>query len=211
MKQFDKKELSEMTRFYRANLINCLTGTKPALLLGSISSDGTTNLAMFSSVVHLGADPSLVAFVQRPLTATSHSYRNIIERGIYTFNHVPAGMVTDAHHTSAKFNDGVSEFNACGFEEEYVDGFAAPFVKKSPIRWGMRFIREVHFPENDTRLMIGEVMNVFVDEAVMLPDGNLDLQAAQSVAAGGLETYYSVKLLDKLAYAKPDNRPVSIL
>lgn len=200
-----------MTRFYRANLVNCLSGAKPALLLGSISAEGITNLAMFSSVVHLGADPALIAFVQRPITATSHSYHNIIERGEYTFNHIPAGMVAGAHHTAAKFETGISEFNACGFEEEFVDGFAAPFVKESPVKWAMRFVREIHLPENDTRLMIGEIVHVLVEDDIILQDGNLDLQSAESIAAGGLETYYGLQRLAKFAYAKPDSRPVSVI
>ena len=62
-----QKGLVELNRIDRLNLINSLSGIKPANLIGTINEDGTENLAIFSSVVHLGSNPALFGFVLRPL------------------------------------------------------------------------------------------------------------------------------------------------
>jgi flavin reductase (DIM6/NTAB) family NADH-FMN oxidoreductase RutF len=209
MKVFSSADLDNMSRFFRANLVNCLTGVKPALLIGTYSENGVGNLAVFSSVFHLGADPALIGHVQRPLTEFSHTYRNIISGGAYTLNHVPASYAAPIHHTSAKFADGESEFLRCGFREERAEGFAAPFVAESRLRIGMRFVREIFIPENDTRLIIGRVELVAVDESLIYGDGNIDLDGNVTTGAGGLETYYRHEAAGRFSYAKPDTVPVA--
>jgi flavin reductase (DIM6/NTAB) family NADH-FMN oxidoreductase RutF len=90
-------------RFYRANFINSLTGFKSVSLIGSINTQGQPNLAIFSSIVHLGADPALVGFINRPLAAAPHTIGNIQATKSYTINHVHAGIIQQAHQTSAKY------------------------------------------------------------------------------------------------------------
>jgi flavin reductase (DIM6/NTAB) family NADH-FMN oxidoreductase RutF len=211
MRVFSSSDIENMSRFFRANLVNCITGVKPALLIGTCSENGIGNLAVFSSVFHLGADPALIGHVQRPLTKFSHTYRNIVSSGFYTLNHVPDSFAASVHHTSAKFGDGESEFLRCGFGEERVGEFAAPFVRESRLRIGMRFVREILIPENDTRLIIGKVELVQVDDALLSEDGNLDLGGGVTMGAGGLETYYSHEAVGKFSYAKPDIIPVAAI
>lgn len=129
MNIFTAADLDQMPRFTRANLINCLTGIKPAILIGTTSVDGVSNLGLFSSVFHLGADPALIGFVQRPLTTYSHTYKNILASGVYTMNHVTSDRIAEAHHTSAKFGDNESEFAACGFGEKFI----APLMLRSSV------------------------------------------------------------------------------
>jgi hypothetical protein len=211
MKIFSSENLSELSRFTRANLVNCLTGIKPAILIGTKSESGISNLGLFSSVFHLGADPAMIGFVQRPLTDFSHTYKNIITTGAYTMNLVSTNAVAQAHHTSAKFANDESEFSACGFSEKEIGGFYAPFVESCSIQFGLQFIREIYIPENDTRLMVGNITIVAVDENALEEDGNLNLENAQSVGSGGLETYYSLQRLSKFAYAKPGVLPIDLL
>jgi len=49
---FDKNAIDAMENRYRANFINSITGYKSANLIGTVSSDGVENLAIFSSVTH---------------------------------------------------------------------------------------------------------------------------------------------------------------
>ena len=58
---FNKTEILGLDRFYRANLINSIVGIKQASLIGTVSNKNISNLALFSSVVHLGSNPQLVA------------------------------------------------------------------------------------------------------------------------------------------------------
>ena len=61
---FSKKDIINASRIHRLNLINSITGIKPANLIGTISKDGHTNLAIFSSVIHLGSNPALIDSLQ---------------------------------------------------------------------------------------------------------------------------------------------------
>ena len=54
-----KEQIQKTSRIKRLNIINSITGVKPANLIGSISENGHSNLAVFSSIVHLGSNPAL--------------------------------------------------------------------------------------------------------------------------------------------------------
>lgn len=203
MKRFDQTALAGMSRFYRGNLINCLTGIKPALLIGTKSKSGKTNLAIFSSVFHLGADPALIGFVQRPLTEYSHTYRNIVETGFFTVNHIHESRSSEAHSTSAKFEQGVSEFDSCGFTEEFFDGIYPPFVKESLVRFSASFVREIPIDENGTRIIIARVEEIQLHDCVLRDDGNIRPDAYSPLSVMGLETYLGSKTMARYEYAKP--------
>ena len=108
-------------RFYRANFINCLSGFKSANLIGTVNKDGQPNLAVFSSVVHLGSDPALIGFINRPLAAAPHTINNIETTGVYTINHINPSFVEKAHQASAKYPVDVNEFEAVELTEQYID------------------------------------------------------------------------------------------
>ena len=106
---YTKEDIEQLDRIPRLKIINSVTGIKPANLIGSIDSKGQTNLAIFSSVVHLGSNPALLGFVSRPQTAeVGHTYRNIQENGVYTINHIHPEFVINTHYTSAKFDASIS-------------------------------------------------------------------------------------------------------
>ncbi|MCX8480264.1 MAG: flavin reductase [Chitinophagales bacterium] len=195
-------ELNSYDRFYRANLINSLSGFKSASLIGTKNQEGISNLAIFSNIVHLGANPALIAFVNRPLEAAPHTLTNIEIIGFYTINHIHTDWVDKAHQTSAKYPEGVSEFNACGFTEEYIDGFTAPFVKESVIKYGMKLIEVVPIKHNNTFFVIGEVVIISVPESIISPDGFIEADKANSCCSLGIDGYYSTELIARLPYAK---------
>ena len=60
------KEIENLDRLYRINLINSITGIKPANLIGTKSIGNHENLAIISSVVHMGSNPPLIGFIMRP-------------------------------------------------------------------------------------------------------------------------------------------------
>ena len=208
MKHFTGKELGELGKIERANLINSVTGCKPANLIGTIGRNERANLAIFSSVVHLGANPPLIGFVQRPIGKIErHTYENILDAGVYTINHVQADFVERAHYTSAKFDRETSEFAACGLTEEFLDCFAAPFVAESRIKIGLRFVEEIPIKINGTILIVGEIEHLFLPEHALFEDGNLDLNAVRGVCVSGLETYHEVRQIARFSFARPTELP----
>jgi flavin reductase (DIM6/NTAB) family NADH-FMN oxidoreductase RutF len=195
-------ELNSYDRFYRANLINSLSGFKSASLIGTKSETGISNLAIFSNIVHLGADPALIGFVNRPREAAPHTLKNIEAVGFYTINHIHTDWIEQAHQTSAKYAEDVSEFDACGFEEEYINNFFAPFVKASVIKYGMKLIEVVPIKHNNTFFVIGEVVMVEVPKEVITEDGFIEIEKANSCCSLGVDGYYKVEKIMRLPYAK---------
>ena len=67
MKHLSHDQLLKMDARYRAQLVNSLSGFKSANLIGTRNKQNHNNLAIFSSVVHLGSSPALVGFITRPV------------------------------------------------------------------------------------------------------------------------------------------------
>ena len=204
MQQFTPVEWQSWERFYRANFINSLTGFKSASLIGTINAQGVPNLAMFSSMVHIGSDPALIGYINRPVAAAPHTLANIRSNGFYTVNHIHPSFVDKAHQTSAKYPDEVNEFSEVGLTEEYLEGINVPFVKESAIKYLLSLKEVVPITLNDTFLVIGQLKQVLIDPSLQpTADGFLELDQIGSICSNGLDAYYKTTLIDRYAYAKP--------
>lgn len=204
---YSNKDIMEMDRVERLKIINSITGIKPANLIGTIDTAQTTNLAVFSSVIHLGSQPPLLGFVARPKTEDSgHTLRNIEENGVYTINHIHPDFIERAHYTSAKFDRAVSEFERCGFTEEFIQDFEAPFVKESAVKMGMRLKEMIPIPLNGTTLVIGEITHLVLPDAAM-ETGDIDLEQLQSTGISGLNSYYQLKKVAQHPYVRVEEVP----
>ena len=199
---FSKADFKAMEKRYRAHFINSLSGYKSANLIGTIDQHGVTNLSIVSSVVHLGAEPALIAFVNRPHSVTRNTLDNIFTSKVFTINHVGENIVEDAHHTSARYPAEISEFDQTNLKEEY-RSLAAPYVAQSHIKMGVEYRQKVDIELNGTVLVIGEIIEVILDNVLIHEDGKLDLNQVQSVAVSGLDEYHLTESLGRLAYAKP--------
>lgn len=208
MKQFSRSEIDNLEKRMRANLINSLSGYKSANLIGTISARGVTNLAIFSSVVHLGANPPLLGLIMRPVGQVErHTYENIRQNNFYTINHIHENFIEKAHWTSAKFAADVSEFEKCKLNEEFIEGFEAPFVAESKIKIGLKFAKELPIELNSTILVIGEIQHIILSKNALLENGNVDLNIVGDVAISGLDNYHKVQKIETLPYAKTSNLP----
>lgn len=195
--------ISTWERFYRANFINCLSGYKPVSLIGTVNATGQSNLSVVSNIVHIGADPALIGYINRPRKAAPHTISNIELTGVFTINHIKPDFIEKAHMTSAKYPENISEFEATGLTPEYIEGIRSPFVKESNVKYALHLREIVPIPLNDTSLVIGEVLLVSLDEGIISSDGFLDLTKAESVCSNGIDGYYSTQRLNRFAYAKP--------
>ncbi|GAA4374570.1 flavin reductase family protein [Hymenobacter koreensis] len=207
MRHITAADIKAFDKLFRLNLVNGLPGYKPANLIGTAAPDGATNLAIFSSVLHLGSDPALLGMVTRPTTVPRHTYENIRATGCFTINHVPASLVGEAHYTSANFAREESEFAQCGFTASYRHNFPAPYVAESPISIGLRLVDELPIERNGTVLLIGEVAHVYLPEAALNPDGTLNLPATDAACISGLDAYHRVTPLAEFAYARAGQGP----
>lgn len=203
MAHLSKKQFDDMTYLYRINLINSCSGFKSANLIATKSKEGLENVAVFSSVTHIGSNPPLFGFVCRPTTVSRHTYDNIKETGVYTINHIHLDNYKDAHHTSAKYDRDVSEFDMTGLESEYKEQCDAPFVSGAPVQLEMKFVNEYHIKENGTILVIGEIQNLYFNDDLLEDDGYINLAKAKVAAINGLDGYTIPELKQRLPYQRP--------
>jgi len=204
MKNISRDAIAQMGKIERLNLINSCTGYKSANLLASKSVDGKSNVAIFSSVTHLGSNPALIGFIMRPTTVPRDTYKNIKETGYFTVNHITVDMIADAHHTSANYELGISEFDKTNLEEEYKNGIEIPFVKGSPVQLYCKYVNEYYIKENDTIHLIASIENLFFEEELEHKDGWLQIDRGNVVAINGLDGYCLPKLVDRFQYARKE-------
>lgn len=197
-----------MNRIQRIKYINSVSGIKPANLIGTIAEDGKTNLAIFSSVFHLGSEPALLGFITRPTgEVPRHTFENLLKNHQYTINHVPSNFTENAHYTSAKLERDQSEFDVCGFTAEFITDFKAPFVKESALKLGMKFKQTIDIELNGTILVIGEIEHLIMPDTAIDDEDDVNLASINSVGISGLNTYYDLKKIDRYPYARASEVP----
>ena len=200
---FNHKQILDLDKIYKINLINSCSGFKSANLLGSVSKEAIPNVAVFSSVTHLGSNPPTLGFILRPTTVPRDTYKNIKENGSFTINHIYEDIIEDAHHTSAKYPEKISEFNVTKLEEEYKGDFKAPFVKNAPVQMSMKFIEEIYIPSNEVVLIVSQIEELYVKDELLQKDGLINLSKGNVVTINGLDTYAIPKFKKQLSYQRP--------
>ena len=202
-----KENILEFEKLYRTNLFNSLSGFKSANLIGTISKEGKTNLAIFSSVIHVGANPPLMGLLMRPVSVERHTYHNIKETGFFTINQIHKDIFKQAHQTSARYDKDVSEFDACGLTPEFTEIVKAPYVKESKIKIGLKFLEEHEIKSNGTIFIVGEIIEVIFPDEVIAKTGYVDIEKAETIVISGLDSYHETKRIARLSYAKPGIEP----
>lgn len=211
MKEVTTADLSEMEKVKRLNLVNSCTGYKSANLIATQSLEGINNVAIFSSVTHLGSNPAMLGFIMRPTIVVRDTYKNIKETGYFTVNHVTADIIGDAHHTSANYNPEESEFDKTKLNIEFKDSITTPFVKDCPVQLYCKYINEYHIKENGTVHIIASIEKIFYNENLEHQDGWLQLDKADVISLNGLDGYCLPKLVNRYEYARKNVATKSII
>ena len=200
---YSRKDIDEMNQIYRINLINSCSGYKSANLLGSISKEGITNVAVFSSVTHLGSNAPTLGFILRPTTVPRNTYKNIKETGVFTINHIFEDIIEDAHHTSAKYPEEISEFDMTHLDVDYKPNCIAPFVKGSPVQMKMKYKEEYFIKTNEVLYIIAEIEELYIQDDLVEEDGFLNLSKGNIAAINGLDAYAVAKNNQRFEYQRP--------
>ena len=210
MKIYKTPEIETWDRYYRSNFFNSLTGFKSVNLIGSIDKNGKPNLAIFSSIVHIGSNPPLVGFINRPIKASPHTLVNIEATKVYTINHIQPSFLAKAHQTSAKYEEHINEFEEVGLTPEFHPNIEAPFVKESDIKYALSLQQIIPIELNNTFLVIGKIISVQIKDDVVAEDGYIHLEKANSICSNGNDGYYKTELIARFQYAKVGILPQEI-
>lgn len=211
MKKITHSEWNSLSKVHRLNLINSCTGYKSANLIGTKSETGITNLAVFSSVTHLGSNPAMLGFILRPNVVARNTYENLKSNGYFTVNHIAQNMIVQAHQTSASYNAVESEFEIVNLTEEYLSEIDVPFVKESPVKLLCKYLNEYEIKENNTIHVIASIEEIYFKEEMLHEDYWLQLDKADVVTVNGLDGYCLPQIIDRFDYARPHLKTKSIL
>lgn len=199
-----QQQIEQLEQRFRTTFINSLAGYRQAVLVGTRSANGVSNLAIFNSLIHLGANPALFGLISRPAPegVQRHTLQNILDSGQYSINYVSAAYMQQAHQTSARYAQNESEFQRVGFGECHLPGFAAPCVEQAVVRIAMQFQQLIPIELNNTALIIGSISQVQFNGVEVAPDGFVNLSPAQVLISQGLNAYFTGTELARLPYAK---------
>lgn len=210
--QFHKKntrEIEELDRVKRINLINSVVGIRPINLIATQSKKGIDNLAIFSSLIHLGSSPAILGFISRPIGKTIGKVRNrdtlnnIRENPLWTVNSIHEDFLKQAHSTSAKIPNDESEFDICKIEKQELNNFPIPFVAKSKIKIAMHLKEILPIETNGTFLIVGEVMQLMVtDKDAIDENGILKNEKLNLLGTIGCSSYYRCQKIEDYPFIR---------
>ena len=209
--QYDETHLKQMPKRVLNNFINALSGFKSANLIGTVSEEGDLNVALFSSVFHVGANPPLMGFISRPHSVPRHTLENIKANGEFTISCVNEAIYQHAHHCSARSEKHESEFDFAALTACYKPGFKAPAVAESALKIYLKVREITPIKSNDTTMIVGEIITIDVAADAVQDDGFIDHQLLQTVAVSGLDSYHKTMPLQRLNYAKKDLKPSPLI
>ncbi len=197
---FSQADILNFEKRFRTQFVNALSGFKSGNLIGTVSLSGVNNLAIFTSVVHIGANPPLMGMISRPNSVPRHTLENIEASRFFTINHIHRSFYAKAHQTSARYS--VDEFSAVGLTPDFKD-FNAPYVQEANIQIGLEYVQRINIEINNTIMIIGRIVEVHLPNEIIEPDGTLAIEKAGTIAVSGLNTYHTTQKLEQLPYAKP--------
>ena len=197
----NKELILESEKLFRTKLINSLAGIRQVALIGTKSKNGQENVAIFNSLIHLGAHPPLFGFISRPDSVERDTLENIKITGSYTLNYIDKKWIKEAHQTSARYSKAQSEFEATGLTPQYLDDCFAPFVQEAEIKIEMKFQEIVDIEINNTKMIIGSLERIHIPKDRVAEDGLV--KPYDLLLSGGLDAYYTSEFLEQMPYAKP--------
>ena len=80
-------------------------------------------------------------------------------------------------------------------------------MQESKVKIGLSFVEKLEIKANGTQMIIGAIEEILVPPELILSDGYLNLEKAETVAVSCLDGYHRTEQLARLTYAKPDLEP----
>ena len=173
---------------------NAIVGPRPIGWISTQSAAGATNLAPYSFFNAFNYTPPIVGFASIGFKDT---VRNVQETGEFVWNLATRDLAEAMNQTCAAAPPEVSEFELAGLTPLPSTLVRPPRVGESPVTFECRSTQIVQLQgadgvKADTWLVLGEVVAIHIDKAV-LKDGVYDTASAGHILrAGGPADYFTV-------------------
>jgi flavin reductase (DIM6/NTAB) family NADH-FMN oxidoreductase RutF len=165
---------------------NAIVGPRPIGWISSHDSEGRLNLAPYSFFNAFNYTPPLIGFAS---VGAKDTLRNIEATGEFVWNLATRDLAEAMNLSSAPLPPGVSEFERAGLATAPSTVIQVPRVAASPVAFECRRTQILRLQGADgkavdTWLILGEVVGVHINEALLV-NGIYNTAAARPVLRGG--------------------------
>ena len=166
--------------------LNSIIAPRPIGWVSSLDRDGRRNLAPYSFFNAFNYSPPIIGFSS---TGWKDSVSNLEATREFCWNLVTRDLAERMNATSASVPHGTDEFALAGLTPVSGRLVAAPRVAESPVNFECRVtqihrLRTKEGREVDTWLVLGEVVAVHIDRA-LIEEGIYRTARARPVVRGG--------------------------
>ena len=185
--------------------LNAIVAPRPIGWIGSVSAAGVRNLAPYSFFNLLNYRPPILAFSSN---GWKDSVANIRETREFTWNLATRPLAEQMNASAATVAGDVDEFTLAGLEIAPSNKIAAPRVAASPASFECVLTQLIQLETRagervDTWLVIGEVVGIHIDRA-MLENGVYQTARAHPILRGGGPVdYFEITEAAKFAMKRP--------
>ena len=191
------------------NPLNALVGPRPIGWITTMDPIGRINLAPYSYFNAFSSDPPIVGFAPNARPGGGHdkdTLRNVRDVPEFTASIVSADLARAMNETSRGLPYGENEMTSAGLTATASRYVRTPRVGAARAALECRVFDIITLPAGkDGRsghLVLGEVIGVYVDDALIGSDGRIDSLALAQVARLGYNDYTNVASLYEMR--RPD-------
>lgn len=166
---------------------------RPIGWVGTVDSQGRSNIAPYSFFNAVAYAPPIVAFGSGRASdgGPKDSQRNVEETGDFTLSIVSHDIRNEMNTTALHLPHGESEFDAASLEALPSKLIKSPGVAASPIVMECKYLQTVDLPGSNA-LILGQVVAFHVREDIVV-DGMVDVTKYKPVARLGYFDYTTVE------------------
>lgn len=174
------------------------TVPRPIGWLSTISTGGIANLAPYSQWQNLSFDPPLVMFAANQLSdgRRKDTVINAEETGWFVWNMATYALREAVNISAMELDSDVDEFERAGVTKASCVDAPGPRVAESPCHFECRYMSTHRLKGNSNHgtvdVVYGEVARIHVADAVVTPEGKLDIPLIRPIARMGYHDYTSV-------------------
>ena len=188
--------------------LNAIVGPRPIGWISSLNAEGQRNLAPYSFFNCFNYRPPIIGFSS---TGWKDSVANIRATGEFVWNLATRSLAVQMNETSATLPNGEDEFARTGLTPVPGRRVAACRVLESPVNFECKLTQLIQLEgadggKLDTWLVLGEVVAVHIDRA-LLDEGIYQTARAEPILrAGGPSAYYGISEDQRFDLVRPDAR-----
>lgn len=155
---------------------------RPIAWVTTLAPNGGINLAPFSHFVFLSPQPPMIGIsVGKKGEIYKDTGRNILANEEFVVNIADIDHVEAVHHSAVEYPPDVSEVDELGIATEASRYVSPPRVSSAPISLECRLTHCIAFGVRQTRLMVGEVVNIVIRNG-LLQDGKIQTDELKPLA-----------------------------